>query len=201
MGVALLTLVTTVAPTILLGVWQSSDAVGVYASATRAAGVASFLLLAVNAIAAPLMATAHRQGERADLERIARLSALMATLSSTPLIAIMLLFPAQLMSLFGPDFRIGASALIILSLGHGAKALVGSATVLLMMSGREGSLLRVSAWSVAANLLLCVVLIPLFGVNGAALAWTLSIVSESVLALDCVRRELRISCLPGVTRA
>ena len=28
------------------------------------------------------------------------------------------------MSLFGPDFRIGASALIILALGHGAKLII-----------------------------------------------------------------------------
>jgi len=201
LGVALLTLVTTVAPTILLGVWQPSDAVGVFASATRVAGVASFLVLAVNAIAAPLMASAHRQGDSADLERIARLSALMVTLSSMPLIALMLLFPAQLMSLFGPEFRIGAATLVILALGYGAKALAGSATVLLMMSGRERSLLRISAWSVAVNLLLCVVLIPLLGINGAALAWTLSIALESALALDCVRRELHILCLPGLTRA
>jgi len=49
-------------------------------------------------------------------------------------------------------------------------------------------------------MLLSVLLIPPFGMAGAAIGWTVSVVSESVLGLTFVRRDLGILSLPGLDR-
>jgi O-antigen/teichoic acid export membrane protein len=201
LGVALLAIVSAEAPVLLLGVWEPAGSVGVFGAAIRVAATAGFFLMAVNTIAAPLMAASFRQGDKGDLGRIARLSASMSALGSAPVIVLMLSMPTWLMALFGPEFESGANVLMTLAVGHAAKAVTGPVGGLLMMSGRERVLLRVAVVGAVVNVALAVLLIPAVGMIGAAIGWTMSVITESVLGLVCVRRELGIVSLPGWVRA
>ena len=89
--------------------------------------------------------------------------------------------------LFGPQFVDGYVLMFILAIGPLARATVGPVERLLNMVGEQRACAVVYASAFATNIVLCVVLIPLFGVAGAAVAISGAMILEAVLLY--ARRE------------
>jgi O-antigen/teichoic acid export membrane protein len=79
----------------------------------------------------------------------------------------------------------------ILAIGMLARAAVGPAERLLNMLGDRKPCAAIYAGAFALNLVLCIVLIPRFGIDGAAAATASALVLESVLLFVTARRQLR----------
>ena len=94
---------------------------------------------------------------------------------------------------FGPGFNSGAKPLTILSIGMSAEVLAGPALLALLMGGRSRRILAITALGFVVNLTLNLKLIPIWGMTGAALAWTASIVLVNTLALGQIHRLWGIS--------
>lgn len=192
----LLNLVNQCASTIMLGMWQSSTEVGIFAAANRTSSLTSFVLIAVNSIAAPKFAALFKQGDLDALRRTAQNSAkLMALAAGFPLL-LFLLFPGWIMSIFGPQFVSGKLALAILSVGQFVNIVTGSVGFVLMMSGHETVMRNVIAFSAAINLFCNAVLIPTMGLLGAAIAGAIALSLQNLLATVMVWRLLGIWTLP-----
>ena len=119
---------------------------------------------------------------RPDLawKRHRRASLLMAAVA-VPLVAIMILFPEQLLGLvFGPEFLIAAPALAIMAGGQLVVALRGPIGAMLSMSGNEPTQLKLTLAGLALLLLLAYTLIPLYGLTGAAMAQVGPILLRSI---------------------
>jgi O-antigen/teichoic acid export membrane protein len=86
------------------------------------------------------------------------------------------------LALFGPEFAAGYGALVILSLGRVFGAAMGSAGLLLAMSGHERDFLAATFAGAGLNLLLDWLLIPRLGLNGAAWASVAGLVAMNGLA-------------------
>jgi len=119
---------------------------------------------------------------RPDLawKRHRRASILMAAVA-VPLVAIMILVPEQLLGIaFGPEFVIAAPALAIMAGGQLVVALRGPIGAMLSMSGNEPAQLKLTLAGFALLLVLAYVLIPMYGLTGAALAQVGPILLRSV---------------------
>jgi O-antigen/teichoic acid export membrane protein len=92
--------------------------------------------------------------------------------------------------LFGSPFAAGASALVVLALAMLVNVGVGLVQTVLLMSGNSRSHLAATVAGLALNVAACVALIPHLGALGAAIAWSLGIVCENVLAAAFARRAL-----------
>ena len=92
--------------------------------------------------------------------------------------------------LFGPQFVDGYYLMFILAVGPLARATVGPVERLLNMVGEQRACAKVYAAAFATNIALCVVLIPLFGVAGAAIAISSAMILESVLLFWVTRQRL-----------
>jgi O-antigen/teichoic acid export membrane protein len=97
------------------------------------------------------------------------------------------------LSLFGPEFEVGAPALVALAIGQFLAVTFGMAARLLMMSGHGKDLRRVVAVAATVNVALCLALVPNGGILGAALATAASWLVNNVLAAITVRRKVGVS--------
>ena len=104
--------------------------------------------------------------------------------------AIMLAMGRPLLSLFGLRFVDGFQLMLILAAGLMARASVGPIERLLNMLGEQRACAVVYASAFAVNIALCVVLIPLFGVAGAAFAISGAMMLEAAMLFFVARARL-----------
>ncbi len=184
------------ATTFFLGVWGTTRDVGIFGAAYRVAGLTSFILVAVNTAAAPQFAAFYQRDDMVSLRSTARNAAKLMTVLAAPILALFIIIPSSIMGIFGPQFSDGAAALTILALGQFVNVVTGSVGYLLMMTGHE-RLMRNAVFAAATiNVVLSVILIPPFGVLGAAIASALSLAAQNVVAYYFAVTAIGISTLP-----
>ena len=194
--VACFQLIMTWTSTLVLGMWASSADVGVFGVANRTATLTSFILLAVNNITAPKFAALHRAGDMVTLGRVARNCAKLTALVATPVLAVCLIVPAQVMAVFGPEFASGAVVLSILAAGQFVNVVTGSVGFLLIMCGHEALYRNNFVFSALISIGLNLVLIPMLGIIGAAIATASTLALQNLIAAFLVWRKLGILTIP-----
>ena len=177
---------------IMIGFFRGTAEVGVYAAATRLAGLILFGIISVNAISAPLISQMHSQNRIDELQRIVAISVRGIALFTLPSALIIGLLGRMALGLFGNDFTVGYAALLILLAGQAFSALTGSVGLIMTMTGNQA----IAAWIVGGgalcNLVLNLLLIPRFGIEGAALATSVSVILWNIGMYVCVRSRLHI---------
>ena len=103
---------------------------------------------------------------------------------------VILVMGPTLLSLFGKQFVGGYHLMLILVAGLLARSAVGPVERLLNMLGEQRICAAVYAAAFAINLVLCVVLIPRIGIEGAAVATSTALIVESILLFVVTRRRL-----------
>jgi O-antigen/teichoic acid export membrane protein len=92
----------------------------------------------------------------------------------------LLVFPRDLLALFGSEYTVGAVVTIILALGQLWNAGTGPCGALLNMSGHIRLNMVNNALTLALNIALNIALIPPFGIVGAAVAWSSSLATVNL---------------------
>jgi O-antigen/teichoic acid export membrane protein len=196
LGVSLLTLALSWISMLALALRGDEAEVGVFAVAYRTATLTSFVLVAVNAAAAPRFAALVARGDRAALARIARRTVVATAGGALPLVLVAWIAPGWVLSLFGSEFAAHGRVLAILATGQLVNVLTGSVGALLMMSGHERALRRNLVGATALSLVLHAWLVPSRGPEGAAIASAVAVAVLNVASLAEVRRRLAIDVLP-----
>jgi O-antigen/teichoic acid export membrane protein len=194
-AVAVLSQVVQWSSQLMLGAWSNSEEVAFFATAQRTAMLTSFVLFAVNAIAAPKFAAMYAKGDHDGLKRLAIISVRLMLLAAVPALALMLLFPEWLMSFFGEEFRVASTALVILALGQFVNIATGSVGYLLSMTGLERKVRDNAFLSALIGVTLGFVLIPSYGLLGASVATAIAIASQNLLGVYQVRKHLGFNTL------
>jgi O-antigen/teichoic acid export membrane protein len=194
-AVAVLSQVVQWSSQLMLGAWSTSEEVAFFATAQRTAMLTSFVLFAVNAIAAPKFAAMYAKGDHDGLKRLAIISVRLMLLAAVPALALMFLFPEWLMSFFGEEFRVASTALVILALGQFVNIATGSVGYLLSMTGLERKVRDNAFLSALIGVTLGFVLIPSYGLLGASVATAIAIASQNLLGVYQVRKHLGFNTL------
>ena len=196
--VASMLLVNTWSAVFLLGLYADAADVGLYNVALRLAMLTSFVLAAVNSIAAPKFAAFNARGDYAAMERVAVRSAQLTTAVAAPLLLLLILAAPWCMGVFGAEFVAGAGVLVVLAVGQFVNVAAGSVGQVLAMTGHERDLRTVIVVSAALNVAGCLVLIPRFGALGAAAATAAAWGVMNGLCVWYARRRLGIGTHAGV---
>lgn len=195
-GVASMNIVMTRTPTFLLGVWGTSAEIGIFGMASRTVIVTSYILLAVNSIAAPKFAELYRQGDNEALAETVRNAAKLTVVLACPFLLLFIGAPGWIMQLFGTEFANGGLVLAILAVGEFINVITGLARYLLMMCGYE-RVVGINFVVVAVlNVVLCLVLIPWLGMVGAGIATAITVAINNVGLAYHVWRYLGICTMP-----
>jgi O-antigen/teichoic acid export membrane protein len=191
--VQLMQFVLILLPSFMLGVWGTGAEVGIFESARRTTMLIGLILIVVNVTAAPKFAELYRQGDIDTLSSIAKRSRRLMALCAAPVTVLFVLFPSWIMGFFGPEFRAGAGVLALLSVGQFVNVATGSVVYLLVMSGNERAVRNNVAMNLVISLLLCIILIPRFGLMGAGLSGALSVSLLNLTMAALVYRYLAIN--------
>lgn len=177
---------------LLLGLLRPPGEVGIYAVALRCAELLGFCLSAVNAVMAPTIARLYAEKRLPRLQQVVTKTSRLLCAICLPLGILLVLLSEPLLGLFGPEFRQGRVVLALLVAGQVVNTVLGSVGLLLTMTGHERDAVKGMALSVLLNVLLCPLLILILGLQGAALANTLSLILWNLIYAVWVRRRLGI---------
>lgn len=177
---------------LMLGPLSGLDDVGFYTVALTLSGSATLTLAAANQSLAPTFASLHATGDTHKLQRLVTRSTRLIALGSLPVILLLVLFGQPLLSIYGPAYRAAYPSLLILVIGNFISVAAGPVGLLLTMSGHEGHTLTGRLASVFLYFGLNLLLIPQWGMVGAAVATTLSIVCWNVILVMFAWRRLGI---------
>lgn len=180
---------------LISGFFLPPEDLAVLAVSQRIAMLISFSLLASSLIFAPRFALLYQNRKHAELQALVYNNNMSVLIISIPLFSLLIVFSGSLLSFFSPEYSGFRSVLIVLCFGQLINALTGSVGYLLMMSGNEKYLLRSVVIVAPLGLALSLVLIPLFGLLGAALAVSVPISCQNILAYVYVRRVLELRAL------
>jgi len=160
----------------LLGIFCSEADVGIYRAALKIALCSTFALEAIESIAAPKFASAFAQGRHAEVRLQVVFSSRLIVWLALPLSLGVILFARPLMAVFGPDFAAGSASLIILTMGFSANIACGVVGCLLEMTGHQKAIRNAIVVGASANVILNLLLIPRYGIVGAAIGTAVSTV-------------------------
>ena len=193
----LLTLVSGRLDFLWLGAVRSPAEVAFYTAAGRGAMVVGVPLLVVNTALAPAVARWWAAGEWHRLQRTTTLVARLTLLGATLPLLVLAGFGPVFLGWFGAGFSAGQGAMVVLGLGQWVNVALGPVALLLTMTGHERDALVGIAWGAGVNLLLSAVLIPPFGMIGAAVSSAASLIAWNLILAALVRRRLGIdpTCL------
>lgn len=178
---------------VMLGLFRSVQEVGIYRAVVQGAVPVALVLTVVNTVLSPTIAELYARGDRERLQRVVTLSA-RAILAGTLPVALVLIFAGEwlLGVFFGEEFKVGATALSILCLGQLINAGMGSVGLILNMTGHERDAAKGIAVAAVLNIVLNALLIPKFGMEGAAAASGLSLVSWNLLMFYWVCKRIGV---------
>ncbi|GIU00843.1 polysaccharide biosynthesis related protein [Sulfurovum sp. TSL6] len=181
--------------TIMIGMFIDESSVGVYSVALKVATVTSITLMAINSMSAPKFAEFYAKNDMASLQYVVSHSSRLIFWTSLPILIVSIVFPEQILSIFGEEFKLASWALIILCIGQFVNVVSGSVGYILQMTGKEKVFQHIILLSIVLNIALNYWLIPLYGIEGAAVASAFSLGTWNLLSVYVVRYKVKITTI------
>ncbi len=182
--------------TLMLSGFRGEDEVGIYSTSLKIAALNSIVLVAINSIAMPKFAELYIRKDKQAFENFVKQSTLLMFSVSFPILLVIFLFPKFLLGVFGDEFTIGITALLILAFGQFFSAISGSTIHILNMTGKQKLARNILLLSTSINIVLNFYLIPIYGINGAAIATAFSTILWNVLAVIYIYKYFKFLTYP-----
>ena len=175
---------------LILAALLTAGDVGVYAAASRVASLVALPVVAVNSILGPNLAVLDGVRDVARLREYYARYTWATAITGGALAIVVLLGAGWLMSLFGPEFAVGVTALGIMVIGQAVNSGTGSAGLLLGMTGHVRWRLGNAVIAVVMSISLNLALIPIYGITGSAIADAATLIAVNLLQVLEVRLVL-----------
>jgi len=139
------------------------------------------------------------RGDMAAIQRLASKGAAISGATALPLGLIFLFAGSPVISfLYGPAFSPAVLPLAIMTAGQLGNNFFGPVTSICLGTRNDKPALYAHLVSVTANAALCVLLAPVLGAVGAAIAYAISLVGWNAILFVVLRRRLGITCFAGI---
>ena len=165
---------------LLLSHVLSREDLAIFGVCTRLFSLISFGVAAVYAVTMPDMFESEANADREAFKRKVGDANFVASVISVALFAAMVLVAPLLLMIFGPSFSAGAAPLAVLCLALVIRSMMGPASLVLSIHDRPYASLPFVGLGICALVLCNWLLVPQFGLMGAALAAIIAITVWSV---------------------
>lgn len=169
---------------------------GLFKAAERVALVVSFSLMVINSVFPPRFSRLHHAQDYDALKGLAKKSTLYGAIISSPLAVVCLVFPSDILELFGADFVQAENMLRIIAIAQFLNAATGSTNFLLNMTGHERLMRNIALSTNIVALSLFFILIPFYGALGAAASLAILIILQNIVSFAYVRVKLGFWMVP-----
>jgi len=178
---------------ILLGLYMSSSDVGIYVAAFTIASLLISVSLAFTFLFLPVISEYFAERDLSSILKLFSSVTKWVFLITFPLVVYLILYCNDVIRLiYGESFLAGSSALIILSLGIAMYSLSGMAGSILIAIKKTKLNLIAEIIAAVSNVILNILLIPKYGIIGAAIGTSISISLRNISSLGFVYKELKI---------
>lgn len=168
--------------TIMLGYFESAEVVGVYNVVYPFVGFLYMLINSMGFVYVPVASKLWGEDRKEIAGSLYQIMTKWCFILTFPVFALMFVYPEFLLTkIYGAEYASGAIVLRILALGFIANSYFGFNYHTLMATGDSGFLMKCSMASAGTNVILNFILIPQYGMAGAAIATSISFASIEVL--------------------
>ncbi|MGY4688466.1 oligosaccharide flippase family protein [Salibacterium sp. K-3] len=180
------------ADVIMLGLMASDMSVGIYQITVQISNTASVLLIIFNTVFAPKISTLFHEQKFVEMKglyiKATRILAVISLLTTM----IILLGKDIFLGVFGEAFTQGDVSLTLRSIGQFINIAVGGVWVMLAMTGEPRFQMYANIAAFAINIALNFILIPEYGIDGAAFASMVTLVFTNVIGYLIVSRRFNV---------
>ncbi|MDD4939034.1 MAG: flippase [Candidatus Omnitrophica bacterium] len=174
--------------TLMLGYFRPTYDVGIYNIALRTSVLCSIFFVPFTSVFSPIVSELYEKDRIDELKHIFKVVTRWLFSLTVPLFLIFSFYANRILNIFGREFVIGSNAFIILSFS----LLISSATdaigaCILVMLGRTKIIFINMVTLIIISIILNYILIPKFGILGAAIVNSLSIILMGLLIILEVR--------------
>jgi len=178
------------ASVVILGIFRSAADVGYFSLAMRFATLTTFMLAAINSIAAPKFSELFHSGRTDELLYVAKKSAKLIFWATTPiLLCLVFLGRPVIQLLYGHAFLVAYGAMLILVVGQFVNSISGATGNFMNMTGEHITYQNIMVVAASVSIALNLLLVPKFGILGAAWAGTVCLILWNVYILMFIKRK------------
>ena len=167
---------------LILTTYSSFESVAYYSVAVKLSTLTALSLLSVNIVVAPKIAEIYEKRKTNELQLLIKKSTRLIFIISIFLLSFIFLFSEHILSLFGPNYIVASTALVILLSAQLYNSVSGPSAIYLNMTGKQRVLNWILIIGLLTNIFLNLYLIPNYGMNGAAIATLVSLVLWNSMA-------------------
>ncbi|MEM7341619.1 MAG: oligosaccharide flippase family protein [Actinomycetota bacterium] len=161
---------------------------GIYGSISRFVTAGNFAVFAIGQATSGPLRRALVDDDRAGAQRLLQNTTAFMVLITWPYFLVLALHGSTVATVFDPSYAVGGSALAIMAVAMLANSFAGPADLALLMLGRSGMSLLVTVGALATDLVLAWLLVPRWGLVGAAIAWGAAVIIQNGAAALLVHR-------------
>lgn len=177
---------------IILSRLKGFELTAYYAVAVKIATGLSLVLLAVNTVIAPQIAQFYEEQKLARINQIISKSTRLIFLLTLPVVIVLVFFGTYVLGLFGENYSQSYWALNILLFGQIVNAFFGPVGTYMNMTGKQNTQQLILISAVLINIVLNFMLIPIYGMEGAAFATATTTVLWNIAASSYVYRKEKV---------
>lgn len=178
---------------IMIGSMLGKKEAGIYGAVVKVSALVLFGLQAVNIVVAPQISELYHAGKKEKLQKIITVANRMSFAIALFATVVFLFLGEFVLSLFGDSFTLGYSALIIFLVAYLFKSFSGSVGYIMTMTGHQNMSVKILGSSAVVNLVLNFILVPKWGINGAAVATGISMILWNVALIIYIKKKLNIN--------
>lgn len=178
---------------LLVGYFRSEAETGIYTTISLISIVFIIILSGIKVIYSPMIADFFHKKEMKRVEEIYRISTKWGLYISIPIFFVILFTSRELLTIaFSSEYVSGALPLIFLALSQLINIGTGPMDILLIMTNRQKTWLVISGIMLVANIFINSILIPSFGLIGAAIGTASTVIGICIIGLVIIKRDLNV---------
>ena len=176
--------------TLMAGILMGPIAAGVFGVDYRVGLVMEIPLAIANILVAPVLSSLFAQRKMVEMQTSTRRVSLLIFGSSIAMIAVIMVFAGPILRMFGNQFIAGLTPLRWVAVGATASAAFGPVAFLVIITDLQSIGLVVLLFTGIIDVVVSVLLVPMLGLTGVAVAYVVSNAFRSV-ALYIVLKKKR----------
>lgn len=192
------------ADVIILGLYRDDVEVGIYKVAVQFSTLVVFGLTVLNQMLQPHFSRLFAENDMIGLQKLVTLSSrAILILATVPSVIFIIGGESVINFAYGKEYISGVLSLNILVVGQLLNAAFGSVGALLNMTGHEKDSMKGMLIALFVNISLSLIIVPLLGMEGAAISTALSLIVWNILLRHYVKKRINIESsglIPVTTR-
>lgn len=179
---------------ILVAALIDARAAAIYTAATRFVVLGQFSQIAIQRVLQPRLTALLARDDHGTVRDVFKVSTSWSIALSWPMYLAATCAAPLYLDLFGSGYRDdGVEVVVVMAIGMMLAMTAGPLDTLLLMAGGSTTSLWNSIVALVVDVGLCLVLIPRWGIVGAAVAWAAAVVVRNALTLVQVHRIVEVT--------